>query len=236
LIVRQKKTEPNSNEDKPVLTNAPDKTELPTLCLITDRRQCVAGDLIQTVAKALTAGVRLIQLREKDLSGKDIFECAAKLRELTTKQKALLIINARTDVALAVKADGVHLGQTDYSPNDILPFVPKGFIVGASTHSIEEAKKAEKNGAHYITFGPVWPTPSKAGYGKPVGIEKLREVVKSVTVPVFAIGGVKKHNAGTTLTSGAHGIAIISAIIASDDPAQSAKGIIEEARKTKETK
>lgn len=218
------------------MTNAPDKTELPTLCLITDRRQCVADGLIQTVAKALTAGVRLIQLREKDLSGKYLFECATKLRELTTKQKALLIINGRTDVALAVKADGVHLGQTDYSPSDILPFVKKGFIVGVSTHSKEEAIKAEKDGAHYITFGPVWPTPSKEAYGKPVGIEKLQEAVASVSIPVFAIGGVKKQNINTTLTSGAHGIAIISAIIASDDPAHSAKDIIEEARKTKETK
>ncbi|TAN60076.1 thiamine phosphate synthase [bacterium] len=211
------------------------KQNLPTLCLITDRRRCVADGLIQTVAKALTAGVRLIQLREKDLSGKELFKYAEALREVTLKHGALLIINGRADVAIAVKADGVHLGQTDYSPNDILPFVPKGFIVGVSTHSKEEAIKAEKDGAHYITFGPVWPTPSKAGYGKPVGIEKLREVVKSVTIPVFAIGGVKKQNVNTALISEAHGIAIISAIIAADDPALSAKGIIEEARKTKET-
>lgn len=204
------------------MTGKPAGIELPALCLITDRHICKGKDLIEAVAGALASGVRLVQLREKDLSGKGLFEYGAALRELTSRHNALLIINGRADAALAVNADGVHLGHADCAPKEILPYLKKGMITGVSTHSVEEAIKAEKDGAHYITFGPIWHTPSKARYGEPIGLEKLRQASAAVSIPVFAIGGVNAENARKALGAGARGVAVISAILARSDTAKSA--------------
>lgn len=204
--------------------------------LITDRNQTNGRPLTDVVKAGLEGGVRLVQLREKDLSGKEFFSLAKELRELINRYNAKLIINDRVDVALAVGADGVHLGRQSVSVRDarrafetssLIPH-PSSFLVGVSTHSLEEALQAEYDGADFITFGPVYFTPSKAAYGQPLGIENLKKVTKAVNIPVYALGGVKKESIEEVLQAGAYGVAMISAIMAADDVKNATEDFIRE--------
>ncbi|MBI5893242.1 MAG: thiamine phosphate synthase, partial [Deltaproteobacteria bacterium] len=150
--------------------------------------------------------------------GRELFELAKDLRAITNKYKAKLFINDRVDIAIAVDADGVHLGQTSFSVVDARKLLGSKKLIGVSTHSMQEALKAEKQGADFITFGPVFYTESKARYGEPLGIGKLKEAVNAVHIPVFAIGGVKLKNIKEIMAAGAHGVAMISEIMAAEKP------------------
>lgn len=209
--------------------------ELNRLYLITDRNQTNGRPLVDVVKSALDGGVRFIQLREKDLSGKEFFCLAKELRELTSKYSAKLLINDRVDVALAVGADGVHLGRQSMTAQDVRravetfsPLAPRSspLIVGVSTHSLEEALQAESDGADFITFGPVYFTPSKAAYGEPVGIGKLKEVMKAVNIPIFALGGITIANTEDIMKAGAYGVAMISAVMAANDAKKAVEELI----------
>lgn len=203
---------------------------LPKLFLITDRTQTLGRPLLDVVKAALEGGLRLVQLREKDLSGKELFDLAKEVRELTDRYGAKLLINDRVDIAIVVGADGVHLGQKSILAADArLAFKKVGMpsIIGVSTHSLEEALQAQSDGVDFITFGPIYLTPSKASYGEPLGIDKLREVTKAVDIPIYALGGVKKGNIGEVLKAGAYGVAMISVITAAADVKEAIKSIIE---------
>ncbi len=188
------------------------------LYLITDRKQARNGRLSEPVEAALRGGVKAVQLREKDLSGRSLFDTAQKMRELTSRYGAKLIINDRADIALAVDADGVHLGGESIPANAAREVLGGDKLIGVSCHDRESALEARDGGADFITFGPVYYTPSKARYGDPVGIAALRQTAETIDIPVFALGGIKRGNVGEVIAAGAHGIALISAIIASDDP------------------
>lgn len=203
---------------------------LPKLFLITDRTQTLGRPLLDVVKAALEGGLRLVQLREKDLSGRELFDLAKEMRELTDRYGAKLLINDRVDIAIVVGADGVHLGQKSILAADArLAFKKVGMpsIIGVSTHSLEEALQAQSDGVDFITFGPIYLTPSKASYGEPLGIDKLREVTKAVDIPIYALGGVKKGNIGEVLKAGAYGVAMISVITAAADVKEAIKSIIE---------
>lgn len=205
------------------------KPPLSRLYLITDRTQTLGRPLLDVVKAALEGGVRLIQLREKDLSGRELFDLAKEMRELTDRYDAKLLINDRLDIALAVGAYGVHLGRRSVSVQDARrAFETSSFIVGVSTHSLEEALQAESDGADFITFGPVYFTPFKTAYGEPVGIDKLKGVAKEVNIPIYALGGIKRDNIEELLSGGAYGIAMISAITADADVKEATKSIIGE--------
>jgi thiamine-phosphate pyrophosphorylase len=164
------------------------------------------------IESAIEAGAQYIQLREKDLSTKELLGMAVRMRELTEKYGVKLFINDRVDVALSVKADGVHLGQSSMPAHAVRKLSADNLLIGVSAHSVREASDAEKDGANFITLGPIYKTPSKLRYGDPIGIEVLRETKSNVSIPVFAIGGIK-HNMVRELTdAGADGVAIISAI------------------------
>lgn len=178
--------------------------------LVTDR--AATSDLEGAVAAALAAGVDAVQLREKDLPALELLGFARKLRVLTDDCSAALIVNDRVDVAVLSNADGVHLPASGIRATDARRMLPHGAVIGVSTHSLEEALRAEADGADYITFGPVFFTPKKAAYGAPRGIEALEEVARRVGLPVWAIGGIKADNAGKVLAAGARGIAAISAL------------------------
>lgn len=184
--------------------------------LITDRRQ-LKVPFYQGIEEALKGGVRALQLREKDIPVKELYEMAYKIRELTHRYGARLFINDRLDVALSVGADGVHLARTGIPLRAVQRVTGKGMLIGVSTHTIEEAIGAESEGADFITFGPVYETPSKKKYGPPVGIERLKEVTEKVSIPVFGLGGIKADRVVDILKSGAWGVALISAILSSDD-------------------
>lgn len=186
------------------------------LYLITDRSIVPDNYILGAVEEALRGGVRSVQLREKDLRIRELLDLAYRIRDLTKRYGARLFINDRVDVAVAVGADGVHLGRKSIPPSAARK-VSNNLIIGVSTHSVDEAIEAEKDGADFITLGPVFYTPSKAGYGEPVGLETLKRVCSSVSLPVFAIGGIKSDTIKEVLESGAKGVAVISAILGADN-------------------
>lgn len=196
------------------------------LYLITDRNQAGGVRLIDIVEDALKGGVRGVQLREKDLSSRELYELAYDLRKLTGRYDAKLIINDRVDIALAVDADGVHLGSNSMPIHRVRKLLGSTKLIGLSCHNQVNAIMAQENGADFITFGPVFYTPSKANYGKPVGIEILDKVSHLLEIPVFALGGIKRENIHEIIAAGASGIALVSAIIASDDPRSEAAAMI----------
>ncbi len=176
------------------------------------------------VEAALEGGVRAVQLREKDLSGRDLYLLARDLRDLTRRYGALLLVNDRIDVALAVEADGVHLGQDSFPVAEARRLLGPQKLIGASTHSLEEIRASQ--GADFIVFGPVYFTPSKAAYGEPQGVGRLQEAVSQSPCPVFAIGGIAAERVPEVCAAGAHGIALISAILASANPKEAAQGLL----------
>ena len=200
------------------------------LYCITDRQQTTGRPLLDVVQAALDGGVRAVQLREKDLEGGELYALAAQLRDITARYQARLLINDRIDVALAVDADGVHLGQTSFPVSTARELLGPDKLIGVSTHSLEEITAS--TGADFIVFGPVYFTPSKAAYGEPQGLERLRQAVEQSTAPVFAIGGIKEEQIAEVQAAGAHGIALISALSAAPDPSQAAKGLLAKLRTT----
>src|SRR6185369_12433292 len=150
--------------------------------------------LASIVREALEGGVRSVQLREKDLCGRELFEMATELRRITREYDAKLFINDRPDIALAVDADGVHIGAGSLPVPAVRRLLGRQRLIGYSAHSLDEAIRTEAEGADFVTFGPVYFTPSKSAYGEPVGINKLAEAARSLTIPVFALGGVNLEN------------------------------------------
>ncbi|MBI5238135.1 MAG: thiamine phosphate synthase [Deltaproteobacteria bacterium] len=187
------------------------------LYLITDRKLRPDEDLMPAVKEALDAGARLIQLREKDLPARRLLELARELRALTARYKARLFVNDRIDIALISKADGVHLGQASFGPKDARSIKKEGFLIGVSAHGIEEAKKAEDEGADFITLGPIYPTPSKLDYGEPLGLDMIKKTREAVHIPIFAIGGIERERIKDVINAGAYGAALIRAIFTSTD-------------------
>ncbi len=185
------------------------------LYLITNRKLFPTYcSLYLALEDALKAGVKAIQLREKDLPIKEVFKMALWMRDLTKEYDAKLFINDRTDVAIAVKAEGLQLSQNSM-PVHAVRKITNNLLIGVSTHSIEEGIKAEKEGADFITFGPVYETPSKSGYYNTTGIESIRDLKMHISIPLFAIGGIKPERVKEVKEAGADGIALISAILTS---------------------
>lgn len=196
------------------------------LYLITDRKQVAGGDLCLALEGALRGGVRAVQLREKDLNSRELFDLADVLRGLTSRYGARLLINDRLDVAMAVGADGVHLGESSLPAARVRDVAGERLLIGVSCHDLAGALAAQEGGADFITFSPVFYTPSKAPYGEPVGTERLAEACRRLRLPVFALGGIKPENVHDVLDHGARGIALISAILAADDPETAAREML----------
>lgn len=193
------------------------------LYLVTDRHQTRGRPLPEVIEECLDAGARAVQLREKDLGAMDLLTLARPLSELTRRFGARLFINDRADVALAVEAHGVQRGHTSL-PIPLLRRVVGGrLLIGASVHSLEEARAAELDGADFLVFGPVYDTPSKRPYGPPQGVDALRRVVQQAHIPVFAIGGITPERVIEAMSAGAYGVGVISAILAADRPADAVK-------------
>jgi len=190
------------------------------ICFITDRKY---SDLpfYAMINIALRAGVKCIQYRDKDLSRREIYGNAVTLRELTRFFDATFIINDHADIALAVDADGVHLGQDDLPLKEARKIMG-GRIVGISTHNLDQAKEAELGGADYIGFGPVFYTATKDA-GAPKGIDNLRAVKENVSIPVVAIGGISLDNISSVISAGADAVALATAICKGDAAANAEK-------------
>lgn len=181
--------------------------------LITDRQQTGGRPLVAALQAAAHAGIKAIQLREKDLTPRELFALAGEIRDVVHPYGTRLLINDRADIACAAALDGVHLATTSLTPRFARCALRENSLIAVSTHTLTEARFAESAGADFITYGPVFYTPSKAAYGAPRGIEALKEVCQSVKIPVFALGGVTPERIPQCLTAGAHGVAAISALL-----------------------
>ena len=189
--------------------------------LITDRTQTKGRDLLWLLEQALDAGVKAIQLREKDLGGRDLFLLAEKVSNLCQSYRSALFVNERIDIALAVNAAGVQLGNASVPVALARQMLGAQKMIGLSTHSLGEALAAQQQGADFVLFGPVYFTPSKATYGAPQGLNKLKEVVEKISLPVYAIGGINLENILDLRSLGVSRVALISAIMSSDAPKKS---------------
>jgi thiamine-phosphate pyrophosphorylase len=196
------------------------------LYLVTDRKLTQGRDLCAVVEQALDGGVQAIQLREKDLGGKELFELADKISVLCQGYNAQLFINDRIDVALAVGAAGVQLGKTSLPIATARALLGADKLIGFSSHGVDEAIAAQRNGANFLLFGPVYFTPSKAPFGAPQGVAALKELVEKVTLPVYAIGGINAANLAATMNTGVRGVALISAIMSAENPTAAATTIL----------
>ncbi|MEK6662215.1 MAG: thiamine phosphate synthase [candidate division NC10 bacterium] len=195
------------------------------LYVLTDRSLTKGRPLEVVVDAALQGGVNAIQLREKDLSARALYELAQRLLPIVHSRRAVLLVNDRIDLALTLPIDGVHLAQTSLPPVEARRLLGPGRLIGVSCHTVQEAIEAQ-NGADFIVLGPLFFTPSKAAYGSPVGLERLREVRRHVRLPILGIGGITASNATEVIEAGADGIAAISAVMAADDPAGAVRDML----------
>ena len=182
---------------------------------------CAGRSALEVLTKILTAGVRLVQLREKALPGRELFERALMFRHETAAAGALLIVNDRLDVALAAGADGVHLGQDDL-PVDAARRIAPDLIIGASTHSLEEALAAQEAGASYVNLGPIFATQTKE-IATPLGPEMIDRIAPHLSIPWTTMGGIKVSNIDQVVSRGARHPAVITAVTAAPDPRAAAR-------------
>ncbi len=172
---------------------------------------------IEIAKKVLAGGARIVQLRGKGLSSKELLRQAREIRKLSREAGAIFIVNDRAEIALLSDADGVHLGQDDLPVSEARKILGAGKLIGISTHSIEQAMKAQQEGADYIGFGPVFGTTTKADAEEAKGLQALLEIKKNVKIPVVAIGGINLENLADVISSGADAVAVISAIVKAED-------------------
>jgi thiamine-phosphate pyrophosphorylase len=168
-------------------------------CYVTDRRQ---GDLLVYAKRAVDAGIDFIQVREKDLGARTLFELVCRIRDIAADSATKILVNDRVDIAIATGIDGVHLPGSGLPTARVRPLVK---TLGRSVHTLDEAFQAEREGADYVIFGPVFETPGK----KAVGLEALRKVTSAVKIPILAIGGITEQNSAHVVEAGAAGIAAI---------------------------
>jgi thiamine-phosphate pyrophosphorylase len=197
------------------------------LTLVTDRTQTRGRELVSVVGDCLAAGLPAVQVREKDLGAADLAFLCRRIRGLTRDTRALLVVNDRVDVALAVGADGVQRTSTSLTVEDIRAVADKRLRIGASIHSLPDAREAELEGADWLVFGPVYDTPSKRMYGPPQGLDKLARVAAAVRIPVVAIGGVTPERVPEVRRAGARGVAVVSSILAAGSPADATLRFLE---------
>lgn len=188
---------------------------------------CAGRPATEVLRACLDAGVRLIQLREKDLEARDLFLRAEAFRRITADANALLIIDDRTDIALATGADGVHLGQSDLPIGAARAIAPE-LILGASSHDLDEALSAQDAGASYVNIGPIFATQTKSVPTGVIGPEAVSAIAPHLHVPFTCMGGLKAHNIHEILTRGARHIAVVTAVTAAPDPAQAARELLRE--------
>ena len=195
-----------------------------SLYLVTDNSEDV-DKFLNTIEEAIKGGVTVVQIREKTADTLDFYNLALKVKEITSKYDVPLIVNDRVDIALAIDADGVHVGQSDMPCDVTRKLIGQNKILGVSAATVKEAEKAESDGADYIGTGAVFPTATKDDADS-VTKDELIEIVKSIDIPVVAIGGINLDNAHELNGTGITGLSVVSAIMSSDNPKKSSQELL----------
>jgi thiamine-phosphate pyrophosphorylase len=187
------------------------------LYLVTDRSFLGSKSLKQAVEEAIEGGTTFVQIREKNICTREFYKVALEVKEVTDYYKVPLVINDRIDIAQALDADGVHLGQSDMPLNIARRILGSNKLIGISVGNIHDALEAEKNGADYIGIGTVFYTGTKKDINIPIGLEGLRDVCNSIKIPKVAIGGINRDNLRNVISTGVNGAAVVSAILGQSD-------------------
>ena len=193
--------------------------------LVTDEKSCNGKDFYDCVERAIKGGVKIVQLREKNISAKEFYEKALKVKEVCKRYGVLFIINDRMDIAQAVKADGVHLGQSDMPIEKAREILKDRFLIGATARNADEAVKAELLGADYIGSGAIFGTSTKDD-AKKLEMEELKKIIESVKIPVFAIGGININNVCMLKNIGLQGLCSVSGILSEIDCKKAVENIL----------
>ena len=201
----------------------------PDLYVILDRTAAGGRDLNAILDGAIAGGCRMVQLREKEWPSGKLLPLAERLRARCRAARVTFIVNDRVDLALVVDADGVHLGQDDLPPRAARPLLRRGMVLGVSTHSAEQARAAQAEGADYIAVGSIFPTATKGGF-ELVGAELVRRLRAEIRVPLIGIGGITPANTGAVIRAGADGVAVISAVCPAPDPEAASRRLLDAIR------
>ncbi|HQC53032.1 MAG TPA: thiamine phosphate synthase [Lentisphaeria bacterium] len=196
------------------------------LYLVTDRSHLAGRDFLTVLDAALRGGVTMIQLREKEASSREFFDLAIQVRELSHSHGVPLWINDRLDIALAVEADGLHIGQSDLPAAVARRLMPPAMKLGVSAQTVEQAVQAERDGADCLGVGAMFPTGTKSD-AKPVSADELRRIKQTVRIPIVAIGGINASNLALPMRCGVDGVAVVSAIMSAPDPEAAARELRE---------
>ncbi|MGD8367261.1 MAG: thiamine phosphate synthase [Desulfobacterales bacterium] len=205
-----------------------------SLYLVTDRGLSRGRSTVDIVSAAVAGGVTVVQLREKNADTREFVQEAMAIRDVLKERRIPLIVNDRIDVAQAVSAEGVHLGQKDMPIELARQILGDSMIIGISAESVADAVAAEKAGADYLGVSPIYATPTKTDTAPALGLEGLRQIRAAVALPLVGIGGLNAKNAARVIEHGADGVAVVSAIVSADDPEQAARelyGIVTGAKK-----
>ncbi len=194
-----------------------------SLYLITDRTLVGSKEFYTSIRNALEGGVTLLQVREKDASVQEFYNIGLNLKKIAREYRVPLIVNDRVDIALALDADGVHVGQGDLPPAMIRRIIGPNKILGYSVSNLEQARAGERLGVDYLGAGPVYATGSKADASRPIGLSVLKNIKESVSIPVVGIGGIGLANLAEVKDTGIDGISVISAILSQEDPSRAAR-------------
>jgi len=197
------------------------------LYLVTDRGILGSRNFLKAIAEALEGGVTLLQLREKEISSTDFYQLAVQIKELAHAYGVQLIINDRLDIALAIDADGLHIGQDDLPLAVARRLLGPDKILGYSVSTLEEARYGEQNGADYLGAGPIYWTGSKTDIGETIGLTGLQQIKQAVAIPVVGIGGIGAANLPAVKSTGVDGVSLISAILGQEDIAGAARSLID---------
>lgn len=204
-----------------------------SLYLITDRDIIKDRYLKECIEEAIKGGVTIVQIREKDASTREFYNIAKEVKEVTDKYNIPLIINDRLDIALAVDAAGVHLGQSDMSIEVARKILGEEKIIGISAGNLEEALEAEKSGADYLGIGAIFYTGTKKDIDEPIGLEGLKEIINKIKIPSVAIGGINKDNTEDVIKTGVNGISVISAILGYEDTKKASEELVSKLSKSR---
>jgi len=205
------------------------------LYVLTDRRIAGGRDEVTVAREAVRGGATAIQLRGKEMNAREMFGAGVSLRRLTLEMGALFVVNDRADIAAAVGADGIHVGQDDLPPAEARKLLGPRSVVGVSVATVEEARRAEEDGADYLGVGPVFATSSKLDAGEELGPDVVRRIVNAVSIPVVGIGGIEPGNALQVIDAGAVGVAVIAAVVGATDIAGAASALATVVRRAKQS-